>query len=328
MTRERILGIMDIDDLKRLVRQEIAMQGPHADLNHIDVSGVDRLNFLFENLDFQGDISQWDVSNAVTARGLFRNCPFNGDISKWNLEQLTIADCMFQGSAFNGDISKWKFKELLHTTGMFKDSAFNGDISRWDVKKVLYADLMFENSQFNGDLTQWKFNSAKTLNCLFLGSRFNGDLSNWRIKSGVMMQGMFRNSPFSGDLSSWTLDESTDNVRMLDEHFRGIPPTPKAEPSRNFYVRLFGTVAKFSAYLKTAPFNTAHFDLCLATRSRPVSVSKEDYAWFKEMSKLGLGLGMTTEELRTFAIGQHHKKSLGLTPDTTSFDIGALVDTP
>ena len=61
------MGITDTKDLKRLIRSEIIAQGACVDLNHIDVSNVGRLNGLFEETLFNGDMSNWNVTNAVTA---------------------------------------------------------------------------------------------------------------------------------------------------------------------------------------------------------------------------------------------------------------------
>ena len=61
------MGITDTKDLKRLIRSEIIAHGACVDLNHIDVSNVGRLNGLFEETLFNGDMSNWNVTNAVTA---------------------------------------------------------------------------------------------------------------------------------------------------------------------------------------------------------------------------------------------------------------------
>ena len=51
-------------ELKKIIEQEIEKQGWNADLNHIDVSQIDDMSFLFANSNFNGDISEWDVSNV------------------------------------------------------------------------------------------------------------------------------------------------------------------------------------------------------------------------------------------------------------------------
>lgn len=49
--------------LKRIVQEHLLVHGLACDLNHIDVS-VSNLNGLFQQTDFNGDISKWDTSNV------------------------------------------------------------------------------------------------------------------------------------------------------------------------------------------------------------------------------------------------------------------------
>ena len=41
------------DELRSLIEQELERQGPDADLNHIDVSGIDNMSFLFNKLNIR-----------------------------------------------------------------------------------------------------------------------------------------------------------------------------------------------------------------------------------------------------------------------------------
>ena len=100
------------ETIKEIVKSEIARLGNNADLNHIDVSQVTDMSYLFKESEFNGDISNWDVSN------------------------VTNMECMFEFSDFNGDISKWDVSSVENMVGMFDGSCFNGDISKWDVSNV------------------------------------------------------------------------------------------------------------------------------------------------------------------------------------------------
>lgn len=70
-------------ELNRLIRNEIASRGPTCSLNHIDVSKMTDMSYMFHDLDFQGDISKWNVSNVQNMTRMFTSSAFNGDISKW-----------------------------------------------------------------------------------------------------------------------------------------------------------------------------------------------------------------------------------------------------
>jgi surface protein len=46
--------------------------------------------------------------------GMFQNSEFNGDISKWNVSNVTTMFRMFYRSRFNGDISKWDVSNVKY----------------------------------------------------------------------------------------------------------------------------------------------------------------------------------------------------------------------
>ena len=47
--------------LQKTIAKIIKKEGHDADLNHLNVSNVKDMSGLFEDLDFNGDISGWDV---------------------------------------------------------------------------------------------------------------------------------------------------------------------------------------------------------------------------------------------------------------------------
>jgi hypothetical protein len=61
------------DELKELVERLINERGDEADLNDIDVSEIIDMSELFENSDFNGDISFWNVSNVEDMSQMFSN---------------------------------------------------------------------------------------------------------------------------------------------------------------------------------------------------------------------------------------------------------------
>jgi surface protein len=75
------------DTIKDIVRQEIQRLGNDADLNHIDVSRVTDMRFVFDHIPFNGDVSKWDVRWVTHAKGMFAFTRFQGDLSSWELDE-------------------------------------------------------------------------------------------------------------------------------------------------------------------------------------------------------------------------------------------------
>lgn len=135
--------IVNNENIKLTVKQEIAKFGNDCDLNHLDVSGVTNMAFLFENTQFNGDISKWDVKSLVTANHMFHNSQFNGDISKWDVKSLVFAEHMFRSSKFNQDITSWDVSNLVDAKCMFYKSKFQYDLSSWRPKEIKSRDNCF-----------------------------------------------------------------------------------------------------------------------------------------------------------------------------------------
>ena len=108
-------------ELKDIIKQKIESEGNECNLNDIDTSNITDMSWLFEDSNFNGDISRWNVSNVKRM------------------------DNMFVGSEFNGDISNWDVSNVTSMYGMFYKSEFNGDISNWDVSNVKFKLAMFNN---------------------------------------------------------------------------------------------------------------------------------------------------------------------------------------
>ena len=66
----------DKEHLKDLIKQEIKRNGPNCDLNHIDVSNVTDMSWMFCDSQFNGDISKWNVSNVTNMVGMFNSMDF------------------------------------------------------------------------------------------------------------------------------------------------------------------------------------------------------------------------------------------------------------
>ena len=110
-------------ELKDIIKQRIKQEGIEVNLNDIDVSHITDMSYLFQFLDFNGDISKWNVSNVTDMSCMFYYCEaFNQDVSNWNVSNVTNMHAMF-----------------------FRCESFNQDISNWDVSNVVDSDNMLYN---------------------------------------------------------------------------------------------------------------------------------------------------------------------------------------
>ena len=98
------------EELRSVIKQELQVQGPDADLNHIDISKITDLSNLFQDLSIGNiKIDKWNTSNVKRMVMVFQGCKnFNADISQWDVSNVTDMFSMFGVCyKFNSDLSKW-----------------------------------------------------------------------------------------------------------------------------------------------------------------------------------------------------------------------------
>ena len=109
------------EELKEIIKNRIKEKGNEVDLNDIDVSNIIDMSSLFEEIDFNGNISKWDVSNVTNMERMFYGC-----------------------KSFNQDISNWDVSNVINMNSMFERcESFNQNISNWDVQNVKYHNRIF-----------------------------------------------------------------------------------------------------------------------------------------------------------------------------------------
>ena len=109
------------DELKRIIKERIKEEGNEVDLNDIDVSQIKDMSYLFDETDFNGDISNWNVSNVTNMCGMFFICKIlNQDISSWNISNVKDMSYMFyECELFNQYISKWNVSNVTKFDNVF-----------------------------------------------------------------------------------------------------------------------------------------------------------------------------------------------------------------
>ena len=81
------------DELKKIIKRIIESEWNKCDLNDIDTSNITDMSYLFEDSDFNGDISKWNVSNVTNNADIFFRCPidekYKPKFKKWNHYRIT-----------------------------------------------------------------------------------------------------------------------------------------------------------------------------------------------------------------------------------------------
>ena len=125
-TGKKFFSPITKEELQKIIKLEIEKNGNTCSLNHIDVSSITDMSFLFYKSKFNGDISEWNVSSVRDMSYMFEYSEYtgrNGDISKWNIGKVEDMYKMFSHSLFDSDLSKWTINKKCSVISMFYESA-------------------------------------------------------------------------------------------------------------------------------------------------------------------------------------------------------------
>ena len=93
------------------ILKERLSKDKNVDLNDIDVSQIDTMFMLFDQLDPHNiDISKWNVSNVKNMTFMFIDCEnFDCDLSEWDVTNVESMYSMFNGcKKFKGEgLENW-----------------------------------------------------------------------------------------------------------------------------------------------------------------------------------------------------------------------------
>ena len=153
------------EKIQEIIDKTHPKKGDTIDLNHLDVSRVEDMSYLFYSYlnyidftDYNFNVSKWDVSNVTNMESMIDGCKyFNCDLSKWDVSNVINMNDMFYGCEnFNCDLSRWDVSNVEDMGCMFFGCKnFNCDLSRWDVSNVEDMGCMFDGCDSLEKTSDW-----------------------------------------------------------------------------------------------------------------------------------------------------------------------------
>jgi hypothetical protein len=167
---------------------------------------------MFENSQFNGDISKWEIERLLDLHGMFQDSQFEktGKAKNWLNK---IYPLMLENATdFDGNVIALNREHLLNLI----DAAMwlhgpNCDLNFINTSNVTMMHELFRDSPFNGDISKWDVSNVKDMSEMFSGSHFTGNICNWNVSKVECMYEMFYDSALekNGKIPKWykeTLD--------------------------------------------------------------------------------------------------------------------------
>ena len=212
------------EELIEIIKAEVEKKGWDCNLNHIDVSRITDMSYLFSDNDgyglttFNGDISRWDVSNVTDMRSMFAYTEkFNQPIGGWDVSNVENMNSMFaHAKSFNQHIGNWDVSNVKDISFMFSNAeSFNQPIEDWNVSNVEGMKGMFYNAQsFNQPIGGWDVSKVFDMTYMFYNAKsFNHDLSKWKLKSYCGVFDVFIKCPIKEEYKPKGIKEYEEFIR-------------------------------------------------------------------------------------------------------------------
>lgn len=228
--QKEIIVAKNKDDLRKIILDEMDIQGVNLDLRHIDVSNITDMYYLFDgNPKFNKieslDITDWDVSNVKYAESIFENMDELKEIYGFGDLEFKVVERL--DSCFSGcrkleyieNIENFKlYPSCKHISFMFAlcDNLNELDLNDWDVSNIEWFSGLFMNNKITKlYIDKWNVSNGYSFGNMFYGciNLISIDLSKWDISSGRVFDKMFAycsELTSIGNVTNWNLKKCND----------------------------------------------------------------------------------------------------------------------
>ena len=197
-----------LTQLIRYLESEITMQGKNVVIKDLDVSQIEDLSCLFDDIAVgvnSLDLSGWKTSNVKDMRYMFGGCKNlkSLDLSGWDTSNVKNMSYMFSEceSLKSLDLSGWDVSSVKDMNHMFYScrSLKSLDVSGWDTSNVKDMSCMFDRCSGlkSLDISGWDTSKVEDMSCMFYGCKNLKllDISDWDTSNVKDMRSMFYDSP-------------------------------------------------------------------------------------------------------------------------------------
>ena len=145
-----LYGYLFLDSLLLILHFFLSVPSVLCTYAYRNVKNVKNFQGMFNQCNFNQDISQWDVSGAVDMSGMFRAAEyFNQPIGRWDLSGVKNVRFLFEGAtSFDQNLTEWKLP--YKNEKMFEGADAMEEVNKpvmtkkpFSRKKILAAVMLF-----------------------------------------------------------------------------------------------------------------------------------------------------------------------------------------